>query len=346
MTNALVIGAAGQLGRPAVAALAGDGWRVTAASRSGGRDPSWPEKVRTVRLDRDEDGPLDELLSDGFEVVVDLVAFDARHARQLLRHGDRIGSAVVVSSGAVYADGEGRSFDTQDEPDGFPAYPVPLPETQPTVAPGESTYGTRKVALERELVAAGRRLPSTLLRAGAVYGPHCRTPRELFFVKRNLDGRRRRVLAYGGESRFHPVSARNVAELIRLAAARPGTRILNAADPQAPTVAEIAAAIDAAMGVTAETVLVPGEPTAPPVGLTPWSTARPVVYDPSTAERELGYRPVATYREAVPETVAWLSGRLAEVPDWRRAFPTLARNYDTWFDLFDYAAEDAWLIDR
>ncbi len=75
--------------------------------------------------------------------------------------GDRriagLGSAVVISSGAVYEDDRGRSFDAQGEPDGFPRYPVPLPETQRTVAAGDATYGTRKVALERELPAAGTR---------------------------------------------------------------------------------------------------------------------------------------------------------------------------------------------
>lgn len=171
---------------------------------------------------------MEEALGDGCDVLVDMVAFGRDHAAQLTGLAARVGSAVVISSGAVYEDGRGRSFDTQDEPDGFPEYPVPIRESQRTVAPGEATYGTRKVALEQELLAAGDALPVTLLRAGAVHGPHCRTPRELYFVKRLLDGRRRRVLAYGGKSRFHPVHVSNLAELIRLAALRPASRVLNA----------------------------------------------------------------------------------------------------------------------
>ena len=81
---------------------------------------------------------------------------------------------------------------------------MPIPETQRTVAPGDATYGTRKVALEQELLAAGDRLPTTLLRAGAIHGPHCRTPRELYFVKRALDGRPVRVLAHGGREPVPP----------------------------------------------------------------------------------------------------------------------------------------------
>ncbi len=193
-----MLGATGQIGRAAVRALTADGWEVTAASRGGGRDATWDAGVRAVALDRDEEGALEKALGDDCDVLVDMVAFDGAHARQVTKLADRIGSAVVISSGAVYEDARGRSFDTQAEPDGFPCFPVPLPETCGTVAPGDATYGTRKVLLERETLAAGEALPVTLLRAGAVHGPYCRTPRELYFVKRLLDGRRRRVLAYGG----------------------------------------------------------------------------------------------------------------------------------------------------
>ncbi|MEV5437709.1 NAD-dependent epimerase/dehydratase family protein [Streptomyces sp. NPDC052682] len=338
MRRAVVIGATGQLGRPVVHALVRDGWEVTAASRGGGRDASWPDEVRAVRVDREDDAALAALIGDGCDAVVDMVAYGARHARQWTGLADRIGAAVVISTVSVYEDGKGRGFDTMGEPDGFPEYPVPIREDQPTVPPGDATYSTGKAALERELLAVGDRLPATLLRAGAIHGPYSPLPRELYFVKRNLDGRRRRVLAYGGGSRFHPASARNIAELVRLAAARPGSRVLNACDPEAPTVAEIGAAVDAVMGVETETVLVDGPEPAPSVGRSPWSVPLPVVCDMAAAEREVGYRPVVSYAESLPETVEWLTRRLAG-RDWREAFPALARVYP---DLFDYAAEDAW----
>lgn len=340
--NAFVLGASGQVGRAAVRALVADGWEVTAASRGGLRDDRWPDEVRSVRLDRTEEGALAAGLGDGCDVLVDIVAYDGGHGRQLTGLADRIGSAVVVSSGAVYEDEEGRSFDTQDRPDGFPAYPVPVAEDWRTVAPGDTSYGTRKVALERELLAAGEALPTTLLRAGAIHGPYCPGPRELWFVKRVLDGRPVRLLAYGGASRFHPVHVDNLAELVRLAAANPGSRVLNGADPEAPTVAEIGAAIDAAMGAESETVLIEGAPPEGIVGLTPWTAPRPMVYDMTAAERELGYRPVVSYAESLPATVEWLAGHLAG-REWREAFPNLAK-YGV--DFFDYAAEDAWLAAR
>ncbi|MGW0567212.1 NAD-dependent epimerase/dehydratase family protein [Streptomyces tauricus] len=363
----MVIGATGQIGRAAVGALARDGWEVTALSRGGGRDEAWPDEVRTVRVDRSDDPALAAAVGDGCDVLVDMVAYGPEHARQLTALAGRVGSAVVISSVSVYEDDEGRTFDSQTEPGGFPRYPVPLTEDQRTIAPGEASYSTRKAGLERELLARADRLPTTVLRAGAVHGPHCRTPRELYFVKRNLDGRARRVLAFGGGSRFHPAGVHTVAELVRLAAARPGTRVLNAVDPDAPTVAEIAGAIDAVMGAAPETVLVDGPPPAPGVGDTPWSVPHPVVCDMAAAERELGYRPVTRYADRLPETIAWIERRLAEAGrsagsgtdrdradgartggartggDWREAYPKMFANYG---DLFDYASEDAWLAGR
>lgn len=333
-----MIGATGQIGRAAVGALARDGWEVTAVSRGGGRDEGWPGDVRVARADREDDAALAAAVGGGCDVLVDMVAYGAAHARQLTGLADRVGSAVVISSVSVYEDDKGRNFDTQEEPDGFPEYPVPITEDQRTVRPGEQTYSTRKAALERELLAAGAELPTTLLRAGAIHGPYCATPRELYFVKRNLDGRTRRVLAYGGRSRFHPASVHNIAELIRLAAARPGTRVLNAVDPDTPTVAEIARAVDTVMGVEREDVLVDGPPPAPTVGDTPWSVPVPVVCDMGAAERELGYRAVVGYAETLPETVAWIERHLAW-RDWREAYPKMLRSYG---DLFDYTAEDAW----
>ncbi|MGW0813146.1 NAD-dependent epimerase/dehydratase family protein [Streptomyces viridiviolaceus] len=342
MTRAVVIGATGQIGRVAVGALARDGWEVTAVSRGGDRDRGWPDGVRAVRADREDDAALSSAVGDGCDVLVDMVAYGPEHARQLTSLAGRVGSAVVISSVSVYEDDKGRNFDTQAEPGGFPEYPVPVTEEQRTVRPGESSYSTRKAGLERELLAAGDRLPTTLLRAGAIHGPHCRTPRELYFVKRNLDGRRRRVLAFGGASRFHPASVHTLAELIRLAAVRPGARVLNAVDPDAPTVAQIAAAIDAVMGVETQDVLVDGPPPAPGVGDTPWSVPVPVVCDMTAAERQLGYRPVVRYAETLPDTVAWIEERLAG-RDWREAYPKMVQAYG---DLFDYAAEDAWLAAR
>jgi nucleoside-diphosphate-sugar epimerase len=203
--------------------------------------------------------------------------------------------------------------------------PVPILETQRTAEPGDATYSTRKAELEQTLLEGP--LPSTLLRACAIHGPGAKHPREIFFVKRAVDGRRRVALAWKGESQFHTTSVANLAELIRLAAAEPGDRALNAGDPDPPTTLGICRAIGDALGHEFEPVLLPRDEYD-----NPWATEQPFVVSMRAAEQELGYRPVVTYPEAVRETCAWLVGELEA-----------GRNWDgTYLEgMLDYAAEDA-----
>jgi nucleoside-diphosphate-sugar epimerase len=120
--------------------------------------------------------------------------------------------------------------------------------------------------------------------------------------------------------------------------AKPGRRVLNAADPEAPSVAEIGALIAARLGHACEFVAVPDAGQPPGVGTTPWSVPHPLVVDLGAALR-LGYAPIKTYAEAVGATCAWLV-ETARVGSWRDRFPDLALY--PW-DLFDYAAEDQFL---
>jgi nucleoside-diphosphate-sugar epimerase len=324
------------IGRAAVRALAADGWEVVAVSRSGTVPEGLAELgVEAAQADRADDAQLRAALGDGADVVVDTVAYGHEHGEQLNALAGLAGSLVVVSTAAVYVDDEGRGFGA-DSLEDFPRFPVPIPETQPTVEPGDvDDYARGKVALEQTLLAGP--LPATLLRAGAIHGPGAKLPRELHFVQRARDGRRRVALASNGESRFHPIAASNLAELIRLAAARPGDRALNAGDPDAPTTLEICHAIGAALGHEFEPVLFP-ESSFERKGIdNPWGTPLPVVLDMSAAERELGYRPVATYAEAVPATCEWVIAELEGGRSWDATY--LA-------EMLDYAAEDEALASR
>ncbi len=340
MATALVIGGSGQIGRLAVPALVADGWDVRVLTRDaaahGPRVAAWGAEL--VVGDRHDPDALDRALAGGVDALVDVVAYDETDAGPLVARRHRIGSVVVVSSAAVYVDADGDGFETDE----FGTFPVPVGEDQPTVVPGRGSYATGKVALERAWLTADD-VPATVLRPGAIHGPGCRQPREWTFVKRVLDGRDVRVLAYDGASRFHTTSTRVIAELVRLAAAHPADRVLNAADPEALTVAEIGEAVDAALGVRTRTVTVPGPPVDD-VGLTPWCVPRPMVLDMSRAEEELGYVAPGGYAQTVGPAVDWLVEQ-ARAGDWRTAFPGFVR-MEAMGDFFAYDAEDRLLADR
>jgi nucleoside-diphosphate-sugar epimerase len=324
--RAFLLGGSGQTGRALLPRLQERGWDVVVGSR--GRRPL-PDGVAHVQVDRNDDAALREALGGNVDVLVDFVAFEPQHADQLLALRDRVRSLVVLSSAAVYVDGQGRGFEPPDE---LPQLPVPVGERQPTAKPGPASYATRKAAIEQTLLGQ-RDVPVTVVRPGTIYGPHSVLPREWFFVKRVLDGRPLVVLGDRGRSRFQPVSVHNLAELIWLAAERPGRRALNGADPEAPTVLEISRAVAAELGHEWTEILVEGTPG---VGETPWSLPHPFVLDMTEAGFEVGYRPVTHYRKALPEAVEWLVGETKARP-WQEVLPRAA---ELMKDDFDYSAED------
>ncbi|GIG66384.1 NAD-dependent epimerase/dehydratase family protein [Phytomonospora endophytica] len=332
--TAFVLGATGQIGHAAITALLADGWDVTAASR--GRSANTiPDGARPITVDRSDPAALDAAVGTGYDVLVDTIAFTAAHGRELRAFAGRVGSAVVISTGAVYTDTDGNALGDD------PLFPAAIPETQPTSDPTLGGYGPDKVALENELLAAGSELPTTLLRAGTIHGRNSAIPREWYFVKRALDRRPVRILAHP-DAVFHPVAAVNLAELIRLAAHRPGSRVLNAGDPTPPTAAEIGTAIGAAMNHLPEEIHLDGPPIGN-IGDSPWSLPGSFVMDMGKAARELGYEPVTDYAGALPDTIAWLT-EVTAGRDWREVLPGTKLLGGA--DMFDYDAEDAWLAER
>jgi nucleoside-diphosphate-sugar epimerase len=332
--KAFLLGGGGQVGRAVARRLLEEGWQVTVGTRSGRS----VEGATSVAVDREHPGALAAALGDGIDLLLDCVCYDGEQAQQLLEIGDRVGGLVVLSSLSVYADAQGRSLDEALTPEEFPTFPVPVTEAQPTVPPGPATYSTRKVAMERGLLGQ-KAVPVTVLRPGAIHGPHTVHGREWFFVKRAVDARPVVVLAYRGESRFHPTGVDNLAQAVLAAAQRPGQGVFNLVDPDCPTVAEIGRAVGALLGHAPIEVLLPGPPVGT-IGESPWATARPFLASTARAEAILGYRPVRTYAEQLTDDVAWLLQATAG-KNWQEVLPDLAENYST--DFFDYIAEHAYL---
>jgi nucleoside-diphosphate-sugar epimerase len=135
--------------------------------------------------------------------------------------------------------------------------------------PGSDTgYSARKAEIEHTLRSNALWLV-TIVRPGAIYGSHSRHLREWYFIKRAIDRRRQVVLPYGGDSVFQPTAAANLAELVSLAASRPGSRTVNCGDLDPPTVAQISSIVDDLMGSTTERVLVDGPHPSRTSGITP-----------------------------------------------------------------------------
>jgi hypothetical protein len=241
----------------------------------------------------------------------------------------------MISSKAVYVDSSGRHSNSE----AAPRFDGPIGEEQPTMAPGDGDYNSRegyganKVAAENVLLDSGD--PVTVLRPSKIHGVGAKTPREWVFVKRVLDRRPAVFLARRGAGVDHPTAATNIAALIQVAAARPGRRILNSADPDAPSALEISRTIARQLNHDWEEVLL-GDDADETLGRHPWDAPYPIVLD-MTAAGELGYAPVGDYATTVADEVDWLVTAA-------RAGETLPGLDDDYFaPLLDYAAEDRYL---
>ena len=260
---------------------------------------------------------------------------------------------MLISSKAVYADAAGHHSNSPVRPD----FGGPVREDQPTVAPGYGDHRTAegypaaKVAAEQVLLDSG--VPVTVLRPSKIHGPGSRQPREWMFVKRVLDRRPVLFLARRGAGVDHPTAAANIAALIELAARRPGRRILNAADPDAPSALDMSRAIAAHLGHTWEEILLGredgqdgGDGGEPPghatLGRHPWDAPHPIVLD-MTAAAALGYTPAGDYATTVAAEVDWLTAA-ARGGDDADLIPGPADDY--FAPLLDYPAEDRWLAAR
>ncbi len=212
------------------------GCRATSPLRAGSSPPSDAGRLRAT-------------FGDGADLLVDCACFTAEDAARLLPLARDTASTVLISK-AVYVDEAYHHSNSPVKPDfGGPVREPAHGGLDTGTAEG---YLPAKVAAEQVLLDSG--VPVTVLRPSKIHGPGSRQPREWMFVKRVLDRRPVLFLARRGAGVDHPTAAANIAALIELAARRPGRRILNAADPDAPSALDMSRAIAAHLGHTWEEV--------------------------------------------------------------------------------------------
>src|SRR6478752_6105688 len=322
MPRALVLGGTGLVGRAIALRLARTGWHVDVTGRDAA---NMPDDLRAVGVefsqsDSHDASQLATAFGDGADLLVDCVMYTAEDARRLLPFARGATSTVMISSKAVYVDAAGNHSNS-DEP---PRHDGPIRETRPTLAPldidyrSREGYGANKVAAEQVMLDSG--LPVSILRPS------------------KIDRRPSLILAHRGAGVDHTTAAVNIAALVEVVAHEPGARILNSADPDAPSGIEIARTIAHALDYEWQEVLLDGDAIGN-VGLYPWDARHPIVLDTS-ASLALGYQPVGNYAATVVDTVEWLVEAARGGPDAAK----LPRDDDEFFaELFDYVAEDRFL---
>lgn len=340
MTEALILGGTGVIGRAIALHLATKGWSVRVAGRNPANMPSElvAAGVRFVAVDRSDRHRLHAVLGNGLDLLVDCLCYTGTDAHTLVEFAQHATSTVLMSSKAVYVDAAGNHANSETAP----IFDGAIHESAPVMTPGDMDfnsregYGANKVAAENITLDSG--LPITVLRPSLVHGVGTRRPREWVFLKRVLDRRPAVLLANRGSGVVHPTAAVNIAALVETVAHNPGARILNIADPDHPTAAQISRAITRHLGHQwTEIPLAPDE--HPTLGATPWDAPAPVILDTSAAIA-LGYQPIGNYASTVRAQNDWLI-TTAHNGDPTQLLPQPDDRYFTRF--FDYPAEDRYL---
>ncbi|MEP6697067.1 MAG: NAD-dependent epimerase/dehydratase family protein [Pseudonocardiales bacterium] len=278
--RAFLMGGSGLVGRAVSRRLLTAGWDVDVVGRDATHLPADLAEggVRFFPADRSDTAALVAAFGGGADLLVDCLCYTARHAGDLLALAGNAASTVMISSKAVYADAAGRHANSAEPP----RFDGPIDESQATVPAGEmdfnsrTGYGPNKVAAENVLLDSG--LPVTVFRPSKIHGDGALPAQTWVFVKRVLDRRPVVLLAHGGRGVDHASAAANIAALAEAVAARPGRRILNISDPDAPSAAEIARVVASHLEHEWKEILLEDD-ISEPLGWHPWDRKYPVVLD-------------------------------------------------------------------
>lgn len=302
----VVIGGTRFVGPAAVGRLATAGHEV-AVAHSGAHEHPGLDAVERLHGDRDAllspTGPVDSWRPDA---LVDTFpgGATARKGEQLAACAARTGArAVAISSVDVYQHGVDSGMGDGSGSLALTADPIPLTEDARRRAgpyPG-AALGHDNVAMEDALARAD--CPVTLLRPGAIYGPHP-TAREWTLVRKVALGERDLPLPDGGVQLFHRVAIDRLSRAIVAATARPtdGPWACNVVDPYDRDYSGLARRIGQILDWDWEPRRVPFSED-----VHPWQTSHPILASDRRLREDLGVAPdQPAPDDALRETVEWL----------------------------------------
>ena len=218
---------------------------------------------------------------------------------------------VAISSGDVY-----RAYARLLGTEPGPLEPIPLDEDAPlrsvlfpyrdtAKGPADWTYHYEKILAERALLSA--RIPATVLRLPAVYGPGDPYRRLRSCVKR-MEDRRPAILVETVQAnwRWTHGYVEDVALAIAAAAMddRAVGRVYNIGESATPTMVERVQLIGRLMGWSGVVIPLPRE-QLPEHLRTPYEPRQHLVMETGRIRTELGWREQVTAEEALGRTITW-----------------------------------------
>ncbi|HEY0376046.1 MAG TPA: NAD-dependent epimerase/dehydratase family protein [Pyrinomonadaceae bacterium] len=330
----LIIGGTRFIGPRVVRRLVEMGHAVTVFHRGETR-AELPDGVNEIHGDRRELASFAaDLKATAPDVVLDMIAFTEDDARALVGVVKGVARRVVVLSSADVYGAYGRLLRLESGPPAAPplAEDAPLranlyPYRAQAAGPDDFKYHYEKVLVER-VVMGDARLPGTVLRLPAVYGPGDQQHRLFGYVKR-MDDRRPFIMLGEAQARWRWTRGyvENVAAAVALALTNESAagRIYNVGEAEALAEADWVSSVGRAAGWDGRVVTVPESSL-------PEHMASPVDYEHHLATDTRRIRAELGYDERVPRDEA-----LRRTIEWERTNPPAeTSSFET-----EYAAEDA-----
>ncbi len=336
----LIIGGTSFIGPYVVRSLVSRGHEVTVFHR-GEHEVELPSVVRHVHSASAAFPVLTfppELISWKPDIVLHMVAMGERDAEAVVRAFTGVAQRLVVpSSGDVYsAYGVLIGSETESDPPELLREDSPLrknfyPYRKMAKGPEDWVYHYDKILVER-VVMSDPKLPATILRLPAVYGPGDNRHGISAHLRR-MDDQRPAILLDENQARWRWSHGyvENVAAAITLAITddRAAGRIYNVGEKSVPTTAE-------RVRTLAELVGWPGEVVALPRASLPhhlqdaYHYAQDLAYDTSRIRHELGYKEIVSLDEGLRRSITALRENPPAIDPAQ----------------YDYTAEDAALASR
>jgi nucleoside-diphosphate-sugar epimerase len=312
----LVIGGTRRCGPYLVEELLERGHSVVCYHR-GQHNVSFSNGAEHLYGDRRDYAAFKEQMADRrADVIVDMIASDDRDVEAIVESfSKRIQRYICISTYHVYEAWEAAWNKVPS------SQPVPISEEAPKrkqLHPYGEEARFEKLLMESAALEAQERrdFPVTILRWPALYGPRDTTPREWYYVKQALDGRREIAIPEGGQALFPRGYFENMAHTVALVVdhLEDSGSIYNAADLGALSLREIVETVGEILEHTWEIISVPRElmPTAPrsqllPYSCDPYDVEPHLLYDLTKIRMELGYSDLVAAAEGLEKTVSWLA---------------------------------------
>jgi nucleoside-diphosphate-sugar epimerase len=311
----LIIGGTRRCGPYLVEALLKNGHSVVCYHR-GQHNVSFSDEAKHLYGDRRNYTSFKEQMADlKADVVIDMIASDDRDVEAVAEaFSKRIQRYVCISTYHIYEAWEAAWNKVPS------SQPVPIPEGAPKrkqLHPYGEEIRFEKLLMESAALEAQQRgdFPVTILRWPALYGPRDTTPREWYYVRQALDGRRQIAIPEGGQALFPRGYFENMAHTVALVVEhlKDSGSVYNAADVGALTLRQIVEIVGEVLEHRWEIISVPREwmPAAPrsqllPYSCDPYDIEPHLLYDLTKIRMELGYSDLVPAAEGLEKTVRWL----------------------------------------